>query len=147
MILSEGVSFPMSGVPLAVGQKVVFSKTVSEADVYMYAGITGDLSPNHVNEEYMKKTRYGKRIAHGALLIGFMSTTSTLICQNCERPAVSYGYDRIRFTGPVYIGDTVTVEYKIIQVMESEDKTLSEITVYNQNGNVVAVGTHILKFI
>lgn len=137
----------MGKVPLEVGQKVVFSKTVSEADVYMYGGITGDLSPNHVNDEYMKKTRYGQRIAHGALLIGFMSTTSTLICQNCTRPSVSYGYDRIRFTGPVRFGDTVTVEYKITEVIEAEDKTRSEITVYNQNGDVVAVGSHILKFV
>ena len=64
---------------LPVGRKVTVSKTVSESDVYLFAGLTGDLSPNHVDEEYMKKTRYGRRIAHGALAIGLMSTASTKI--------------------------------------------------------------------
>ena len=55
-----------SGLP-AVGTTVTFSKTVGESDVYLMAGITGDFSPNHVNEEYMNGTRYGRRIAHGVL--------------------------------------------------------------------------------
>ncbi|WP_257958787.1 MaoC/PaaZ C-terminal domain-containing protein [Bacillus sp. V3-13] len=64
---------------LQVGESVSFSKTVSESDVYLFAGITGDLGENHVNEDYMKKTPYKKRIAHGALLVGYASATSTLI--------------------------------------------------------------------
>jgi acyl dehydratase len=66
---------------LSVGRKVTFSKTVSESDVYLFAGLTGDLSPNHVDEEYMKKTTYGRRVAHGVLALGFMSTASTRIIQ------------------------------------------------------------------
>ena len=50
---------------LTIGRRVTFSKTITESDVYLFAGITGDLSPNHVDEEYMRKTRYGRRIAHG----------------------------------------------------------------------------------
>lgn len=63
---------------VAIGDTVAFTKTVSESDVYLFAGITGDLSPNHVNEEYMKQSSYGRRMAHGALLVGFMSTASTM---------------------------------------------------------------------
>ena len=59
------------------GHTASFTKTVSESDVYMFAGITGDFSPNHVNKAYMEKSSYGKLMAHGALLIGFMSTVST----------------------------------------------------------------------
>ena len=64
--------------PVEIGHEVSFSKTVGETDVYMFAGITGDLAPNHVDEVYMQKSAYGGRIAHGALLIGYMSTASTM---------------------------------------------------------------------
>ena len=65
------------------GLSVTFRKTVSESDVYLFAGITGDLSPNHVDEEFMKTTPYGGRIAHGALLVGYMSGCSTDIVEKC----------------------------------------------------------------
>ncbi|MGH6914794.1 MAG: MaoC/PaaZ C-terminal domain-containing protein, partial [Geminicoccales bacterium] len=99
-----------------VGDTVTFAKTVSESDVYLFAGISGDLAPNHVDEQYMSKTRYGRRIAHGALLIGFMSTASSLMIQqhaglDGDETPVSLGYDRIRFTAPVFFGDTVRVVY------------------------------------
>ena len=67
-----------------LGQAVSCSKTVAESDVYLFAGITGDLSPNHVDEIAMAATAYGHRIAHGALLVGYMSRASTLICDECS---------------------------------------------------------------
>ena len=142
----------MSDFYVKIGDHVSFSKTVGESDVYMFAGITGDLSGNHVNEEYMRRSKYGRRIAHGALLIGFMSTTSTLIIEKCvsqgiaETP-VSLGYDRIRFLGPVFIGDTVTVSYRISEVDTVKRQSKSAIEVRNQNDELVAVGTHILRWV
>ena len=68
-------------VPLSVGDKQTFTKTIAESDVYQFAGITGDFSPFHVNEEYMKGTQYGTRIAHGVLTFALSSTASTLIHQ------------------------------------------------------------------
>src|ERR1044072_623119 len=68
----------MTAFHVAVGEGSSFSKTVGETDVYMFAGITGDFAPNHVNQSYMEKSHYKQRIAHGALLVGFMSTASTL---------------------------------------------------------------------
>jgi acyl dehydratase len=59
---------------VALGDVTRFSKTVSESDVYGFAGITGDFSPNHVNEQAMRDSPYGGRIAHGALMVGYMST-------------------------------------------------------------------------
>ncbi len=142
----------MSDFYVQTGDEVRFSKTVGESDVYMFAGITGDFSGNHVNEEYMKKSSYGRRIAHGALMIGFMSTASTMMIDksrqsDMDETPVSLGYDRIRFIAPVYLGDTVTVTYRIQEVEADRRRSRSEITVTNQDGETVAVGQHILKWV
>jgi 3-hydroxybutyryl-CoA dehydratase len=141
----------MSEFALKVGDQFTFTKTVSESDVYLFAGITGDLSPNHVNEEAMKATRYGGRIAHGALLIGYMSTCSTLACEAAGTgelgTPVSLGYDRVRFLAGVLIGDTVTVTYTISAVKITEKRTVSSIEIKNQRGELVAVASHILKWV
>jgi acyl dehydratase len=134
------------------GQEVSFSKTVGEADVYMFAGITGDLSSNHVNEQVMSRSKYKRRIAHGALMIGFMSTASTKMIDVHAGPSenetpVSLGYDKIRFLEAVFIGDTVTVNYKIKHINAEKRRSYSEITVINQDGSLVAVGEHILKWV
>jgi acyl dehydratase len=143
----------MESQPLAamqIGEKVSFSKTVGETDVYMFAGITGDFAPNHVNGEYMRKTAYGKRMAHGVLSIGFASTAATMMVDKIRSSglgAVSYGYDRIRFVRPIYLGDTVTVEYTIAEIDHENAKTTAKIEVFNQNNELCTVGQHILKFI
>jgi 3-hydroxybutyryl-CoA dehydratase len=130
---------------LLVGRKVQFAKTVGESDVYLFAGITGDLDPNHVDEEYCKGQPWGQRIAHGALIVGYMSTTSTLIMHGVDRPALSLGYDRIRFLKPVFIGDTLTIDYEIEAVDEERLRTTARVEVHNQRGALVAVATHIQK--
>lgn len=136
---------------VSVGEQVRFSKTVGEADVYMYAGITGDFSVNHVNAEYMKATIYGQRIAHGALLIGFASTCSTMMIERAmargaDETAVSLGYDGIRFLKPVFFGDTVTVTYTVDRLDEAKRRAWSKIEFTNQKGELVAVGQHLLKW-
>ena len=135
-----------------VGCRVSFSKTVGESDIYLFAGITGDLSPNHVDREFMKKTAFGRRIAHGSLLIGFMSTTSTLILEKYppetqDMTPVSLGYDRIRFLKPVFINDTITVHYEIEAIDREKHRSLSNIEITNQHGELVAVAKHILKWV
>jgi acyl dehydratase len=76
-----------------------------------------------------------------------MSQASTKMCQGLPGTIVSYGYDRIRFPGPVFIGDTVTVTYEISSRDEAARKALSRVTVTNQRGEVVAAATHILKVV
>jgi 3-hydroxybutyryl-CoA dehydratase len=120
---------------------------VSESDVYMFAGITGDDHPNHVNEEYMRGGRFGRRVAHGALLVGIMSAASTKFLVDNELDGVSYGYDKVRFTAPVYFGDTVTATYTIDREDEAEQKSWATVEARNQDGIMVAVATHILKFV
>ena len=142
----------METLTFGVGCRVTFSKTVGESDIYLFAGITGDLSPNHVDREFMKNTTYGRRIAHGSLLIGYMSTASTMILQkypasNPDMTAVSLGYDRIRFLQPVFINDTITVHYEIEAFDEYKNRSLSKIEITNQHGELVAVASHILKWV
>jgi 3-hydroxybutyryl-CoA dehydratase len=134
-----------------VGDAVRFSKTVGESDIYLFAGLTGDLSQNHVDDEFMSHSIYGKRIAHGALMIGFMSTASTRLIeeslrQGIDSTPVSLGYDGIRFLKPVFIGDTVTVSYVIGEVDAERRRTIANVEVKNQRGELVAVGKHILKW-
>jgi 3-hydroxybutyryl-CoA dehydratase len=129
------------------GDEVRFSKTVGESDVYLFAGITGDLSPNHVDERAMAATPYGHRIAHGALLVGFMSNTSTQMIGTLGGTAVSYGYNRVRFVQAVYIGDTITVSYTLREVDVTDSKTYADVVVRNQQGETVAVAEHVLHFL
>jgi acyl dehydratase len=142
----------MSEFHVAVGDEVTFSKTVAESDVYLFAGITGDLAPNHIDEVYMQRSAYGGRIAHGALMVGFMSTTSTRIIERIaadetsETP-VSLGYDRIRFLKPVFINDTITVRYVIREIDVERRRSRADIKVVNQHGDTVAVAEHILKWV
>ena len=140
-----------SETPLEIGRKFVFRKTVSESDVYLFAGITGDLSPNHVDEEAMRTTRYGGRIAHGALIVGYMSTCSTMAVERAREgefgTPVSVGYDRIRFTAPVMIGDTVEISYAIVAYDPERRRSRSEVTVTNQHGTTVAVAAHVMAWV
>ena len=132
---------------LTVGKQVTVRKTIGESDVYLFAGITGDLSPNHVDEDFMRGTRYGHRIAHGALLIGYMSRASTEICAGLGGTIVSYGYDKVRFPRAALIGDTVTTTYEIVERDEGDMKTYARVTCTTQRGDVVAAATHILKVV
>lgn len=130
-----------------VGRSTRFSKTVGESDVYLFAGITGDLSPNHVDEEAMARTSMGRRVAHGVLTVGFMSTASTRFVELTGEPAVSVGYDGVRFLAPVFIGDTIEVTYTVTEVEPARRRTIADVTVHTRGGELCAVARHILKFI
>jgi 3-hydroxybutyryl-CoA dehydratase len=142
----------MSDFYVKVGDVARFSKTVSETDVYLFAGITGDFAPNHVNKAVMEKSSYRKLIAHGALMVGFMSTTSTMIIANKDwnksgETPVSLGYDRVRFLAPVFFGDTINVEYTINSIDPAKRRATGDVSIKNQDGTLVAVATHILKWV
>lgn len=142
----------MSEFHVKVGNRVMFAKTVGESDVYLFAGITGDFSGNHVNEEYMKRSIYGRRIAHGVLIVGFMSTTSSLMIAEIERKGiaetpVSLGYDRVRFLKPVFIDDTVTVTYTVSEIDLEKRRSRAKVEAVNQDGDLVAVAEHIMAWV
>ena len=133
-----------------VGDSASFTKTISESDVYQFAGLTGDFSPNHVNKVYMERSSYGRLMAHGALLVGFMSTVSTMAiahCRDAEETPVAVGYDRIRFLKPVFLGDTVSTVYRISEIDIERRRSTAQIEVTNQDTDLVAVGSHILQWV
>jgi len=132
---------------LSLNDYTIFNKTVGESDIYLFAGITGDFANNHVNASFMEETEYGKIIAHGVLLLGFTSTTSTKMAAKSGMSAVSYGYDKVRFTNPVFVGDTITATYTIKELDEYNLKSYSLIEVRNQHNELCLVAEHILKFI
>jgi 3-hydroxybutyryl-CoA dehydratase len=132
---------------IPVGLRTQVTKTVSESDVYLFAGITGDFDPNHVDEEYCRKTSLGHRVAHGALIVGYTSAASTRILADFDRPMVSVGYDRIRFLKPVYFGDTLTIDYEIASIERERERTIAKIEIKNQRDELVAVATHIMQLV
>ena len=132
---------------IPVGLRTRVTKTVSESDVYLFAGLTGDLDPNHVDEEYCRKTSLGHRVAHGALIVGYASAASSRILEDFERPMVSVGYDRIRFLKPVFFGDTLTIDYEITSLDRERERTNAKIEIKNQRDELVAVATHIMQLV
>lgn len=136
-----------------VGQHYTFAKTVGETDVTLFAGITGDFSDTHVNDQYMKeKSSIGRRIAHGALLVGFMSTVSTVSIAHVIHKEglvdfpVSAGYDKVRFLKPVLLGDTVTAHYTVQTVDKERGRSTAKVEVVNQHMETVAVAEHIMRW-
>jgi acyl dehydratase len=147
-----GSEAEMSDFYVKPGDSVSFAKTVGETDIYLFAGITGDFAVNHVNEQYMAKSKYGRRIAHGALLIGYASTCSSLMIEKCHGTAgdetpVSLGYDKVRFLAPVYIGDTVNLTYTIAEVDPVKRRSIGDIEAVNQKGELVGVARHIMAWV
>ena len=100
---------------LKVGDVAEFSKTVSESDIYLYAGVTGDFNPAHINEDYAKQTFFKTRIAHGMLSAGFIST---VIGNKLPGTGTIYVTQNLEFLAPVRIGDTITARVEIFDIVD-----------------------------
>ena len=122
---------------LSVGDSETFSKTVSESDIYQYAGITGDLNPAHIDKEYAGTTVFKDRIAHGMLLGGFIST---VIGTKLPGPGAIYREQQLRFKAPVYIGDTITARVEVESLDYDKNKIVLVTTCTNQDGTRVVEG-------
>ena len=121
-----------------------FTKTVSESDVYLFAGITGDYSPVHIDAEYAARQAVGERVAHGILLLGLMSAAASQWARREQLDILSYGYDVVRFVKPVRFGDTITVAYAKDHQDGTGRKIFSRVDAHNQRGELVCVAQHIL---
>lgn len=122
---------------LSVGDAAEFAKTVSESDIYLYAGITGDLNPAHVNEEYAKGTFFKTRIAHGMLAAGFIST---VMGTKLPGPGTVYVKQDLNFLAPVHIGDTITARVEIMEVITEKNRLKLKTLCVNQDGTTVLDG-------
>ena len=122
---------------LSVGDAAEFAKTVSESDIYLYAGITGDLNPAHINEEYAKGTFFKTRIAHGMLAAGFIST---VMGTKLPGPGTVYVKQDLNFLAPVHIGDTITARVEIMEIMTEKNRLKLKTLCVNQDGTTVLDG-------
>ncbi len=126
---------------IEIGEEASFTKTVTETDVYNYAGVTGDFNPAHINESFAKDTMFGSRIAHGMLSAGFIST---VLGTKLPGPGCIYVSQDLKFTAPVYFGDTITAKVKVVEKNVEKNKVELETKCINQKDDIVIKGQAVL---
>ena len=122
---------------LEPGQSAAFSKTVTEADVVLFAGVTGDMNPAHIDEIAARDSRFKGRVAHGMLSA---SLISTVLGTRLPGPGTIYVGQTLRFTAPVRIGDTVTARVTIRELDAERRRARLETVCTTQDGTVVVEG-------
>lgn len=121
-----------------VGQTASLSRTISESDIYLFAGITGDQNPAHINEEYAKSTRFKTRIAHGMLSAGLISA---VLGMQLPGPGSIYLSQDLKFLAPVHIGDTITATVTVRESCSEKGDLILDTVCTNQRGKTVVAGT------
>jgi len=122
---------------LKAGDVAELTRTVSESDVYLYAGVTGDFNPAHVDECYAAKTHFKTRIAHGMLSAGLISA---VLGTRLPGPGTVYLRQELNFLAPVRINDTITARVEVIEVLQDKNRARLRTTCYNQEGEKVLDG-------
>lgn len=125
-----------------IGQKASFSKTISEHDIYGFAGLCGDFNPVHINAIAAKESPFGKRICHGMLAASFISTVLGMYLPG---PGTIYLRQSLDFQKPVYIGDTLTATVEITVIHKTKPILTLKTIVVNQNGECVIEGEAVVK--
>lgn len=127
---------------LELGDKDSVSKTITETDVYLFAGISGDFNPMHVNEEYAKTTSFGSRVAHGPLTQSLSAPLVGMKLPGLGTIAVEFS---TRFKAPVFFGDTITVTGEIVEKIQDKKWVRVALTWTNQKDVVVAEGSAVVS--
>ena len=122
---------------LKVGDSASMAKTISESDVYLFAGITGDYNPAHVNEEASRQTAFGGRIVHGILSAGLISA---VLAMKLPGPGTIYLGQELKLTKPVRFGDTVTATCTVSEILAEKNIIKLDTICTNQAGEVVIKG-------
>ena len=122
---------------LKEGQRASFSKTVSEFDVYMFAGISGDFNPAHINQVYAEQMAFKTRIAHGMLSAGFISS---VLGNQLPGPGTIYISQSMTFLAPVAIGDTITATAEVVEIIAEKKRVRLKTICTNQEGKEVLTG-------
>ena len=125
-----------------IGDSAEFTKTITEYDVYQYAGVTGDFNPVHINEVYAKETFFKKRIAHGMLAGGLISA---VLGTRLPGPGSVYLRQELNFTAPVYFGDTVTAKVEIVDINTGKKRITLKTTCTNQDDKMVVDGEAVIS--
>jgi 3-hydroxybutyryl-CoA dehydratase len=124
-----------------VGERATFTKTVTEADVTTFAGLIGDFNPLHVDAEYARKSRFGRRVAHGMFTGGLISA---VLGNKLPGPGSIYLNQQIEFLAPVYIGDTITAVVEITSWRPDKRIITLKTDAYNQDEVQVVTGKAVL---
>ena len=132
---------------LQVGDSHRVSKTIGESDVYLFAWITGDFYPVHVNEEFAKGTRFQRRIAHGGLAVGMMSAAIGGLCLRVPPPGVVSMRYEVSFTAPIYFGYTITAEVTVAEKHDERNEIVLQARATNQRGETVMEGRTVQKIL
>jgi 3-hydroxybutyryl-CoA dehydratase len=127
---------------LRVGETAALGKTISETDIYLYAGITGDFNPAHINEEYAKNTFFKTRIAHGMLAAGLISA---LLGTKLPGPGTIYLQQSLNFLAPVRIGDTITARVEVIEMITEKNRVRFKTECVNQDGTAILDGEAVVS--
>ncbi len=127
---------------LNMGDTAEFSKTVAESDIYLYAGVTGDFNPAHIDQEYAQKTFFKSRIAHGMLIAGFISA---ILGNKLPGPGTIYLRQDLKFLAPVLIGDTITARVEIIDITVGKNRIRLKTSCINQSGTTVLDGEAVVS--
>ena len=123
---------------IQIGDSETYERTVTETDVVLFGGISGDLNPAHFNEVYAKDTMFKGRIVHGMLTASYFSTIlGTLL----PGPGTIYLGQELKFTKPVHIQDTIKAVATVTEIIEEKNIIKLETIAYNQAGDVVVKGT------
>jgi 3-hydroxybutyryl-CoA dehydratase len=123
---------------LKVGDKAYFAKTLTESDMMLFAGITGDLNQLPINEEFAKRTVFGRRIAHGMLTAGFITT---ILGMKLPGFGTAIHKMNVRFTAPVFLGDTIEVCVELTEIRTEQNRVDFKATVINQRNETVLEGS------
>ncbi len=123
---------------IQIGEKASFTKTVTETDVYLFAGISGDFNPLHVDEEYAKSTQFKTRIAHGGLAASLLANILGMKLPGLGTVALEVTQ---KFRNPTYFGDTITVEVEVTKKVDRMKIVEMNILWTNQRKEVVSKGT------
>jgi len=121
---------------IKIGDSASFTKTITESDVYTYAGITGDLNPAHINEVEAGKGIFKTRVAHGMLTAGLISA---VLGMQLPGPGTIYLGQELKFTKPVYFGDTITAKVEVAEIVKEKILKMKTICT-NQKGEIVLEG-------
>jgi 3-hydroxybutyryl-CoA dehydratase len=127
---------------LSVGDAVEARKTISESDVYLFAGVTGDFNPLHVDAEYAKGTPFGARVAHGPLTFSLCAGLLGTELPGLGTVAVS---NQVTYEAPVFIGDTIAVRVEVAELDPERNRATMAVTWRNQDGTQVASGEMVVK--
>jgi 3-hydroxybutyryl-CoA dehydratase len=126
---------------MEIGQSASFTKTIGESDVYLFAGITGDFNPVHVDQTAAEASPFKARIAHGMLTAALIST---VLGMHLPGPGAIYVSQSIRFRAPVFIGDTVTATVEVAELLPERNRVRLVTRCSNQRGETVAEGESVL---